>query len=646
MAPTLAPYGSWRSPITTDLIISETIGLGGILLDGEDIYWLEMRPAEKGRYVLVRSKSGSEAEEVLPSDTNVRTRVHEYGGAAYAVHEETVVYCNFADQTMYVQRPGEAPAALTPDGQRYADMVFDVGRERVICVREDHTNPDVEAVNTLAAVDLASGGEGTVLTSGYDFYASPAISPDGTRLAWLAWNHPDMPWTNTELWVADIAADGSLTNTRHVAGGVEESIFQPSWSPDGVLTFVSDRSNWWNLYRWDGETSEAVFPMDAEFGRPQWSFGNPTYGYASEKEIVCAYTQNGAWQLGAIDVAAGTLTTYDLPYSDFNFVEVTPSTVVFLAGSPTEAGSIVAMDLDSMDLDTLRWSSTVRVDPGYLSMPESIEFPSRHGASAYAIYYAPHNQDYAAPEGDLPPLLVMSHGGPTGATSSSFSLNIQFWTSRGIAVVDVNYGGSTGYGREYRMRLDGTWGIVDIDDCVDAARSLVARGLADGDGLLIRGGSAGGYTTLAALTFEDVFKAGASYFGVSDLGALATETHKFESRYLDNLIGPYPERQDLYEERSPLFHTEELSCPVIFFQGLEDKIVLPNQAELMVDALRTKGVPVAYVPFEGEQHGFRQAKNIKRSLDGELYFYSKVLGFELAEPVEPVEIENLAALGD
>jgi dipeptidyl aminopeptidase/acylaminoacyl peptidase len=644
MAPTVAPYGSWRSPITTDLIISETIRLGNISLDGEEIYWLEMRPAEQGRYVLVRSRPGSEPEEVLPGDTNVRTRVHEYGGAPYAVHGGTVVYCNFTDQKMYVQRPGESPVVLTPDGQRYADMVFDSERGRVICVREDHTDADVEAVNTLVAVDLASAGAGVILASGYDFYSSPTISPDGKQLAWLSWNHPDMPWTNTELWVADIAPDGSLSGAQHVTGGVDESIFQPSWSPDGVLTFVSDRTNWWNLYRWDGDSTSAVLPMEAEFGRPQWSFGNPTYGYISENEIVCSYTQDGNWHLGTIDVDARTLATYDLPHTDFNYVEVTPSTVIFLAGSPMEAGSIVSMDLATMELETLRWSSTVEVDPGYLSMPESIAFPSRHGEFAYAIYYAPRNQDFEGPVGEKPPLLVMSHGGPTGATSSSFSLSIQFWTSRGIAVVDVNYGGSTGYGREYRMRLDGTWGIVDIDDCVDAALSLGARGLADVDGLLIRGGSAGGYTTLAALTFEDVFRAGASYYGVSDLGALATETHKFESRYLDNLIGPYPERQDLYEERSPLFHTDGLSCPVIFFQGLEDKIVLPNQAELMVDALRAKGVPVAYVPFEGEQHGFRQAKNIKRSLDGELYFYSKVLGFELAEPVEPVEIENLTRL--
>ena len=605
MAPTVSPYGSWRSPITTDLIVSETIRLGEIVLDGDNIYWLEMRPAEQGRYVLVRSQPGSESEDVLPADTNVRTRVHEYGGAAYAVHEGTIVYCNFADQKMYLQRPGGSPVALTPDGQRYADMVFDTTRERVICVREDHTDPDAEAVNTLVAVDLASGGAGTVLASGYDFYSSPAISPDGTRLAWLSWNHPDMPWTNTELWVADIAADGSVVGAQHVAGGTDESIFQPSWSPNGVLTFVSDVSNWWNLYRWHGESISAVLPMEAEFGRPQWNFGNPTYGYVSEDEIVCSYTQNGVWQLGIVGIASGELATYDLPYTSFNYVEVTPLTVVFLAGSPTEAGSIVAMDLASMDLETLRWSSTVEVDAGYLSMPEAIEFPSRHGESAYAIYYAPRNRDFEAPADEAPPLLVMSHGGPTGATSGSFNLSIQFWTSRGIAVVDVNYGGSTGYGREYRMRLNDTWGIVDIDDCVDAALSLVARGLADGNRLLIRGGSAGGYTTLAALTFEDVFRAGASYFGVSDLGGLATETHKFESRYLDNLIGPYPERRDLYEERSPLFHTEELSCPVIFFQGLEDKIVLPNQAELMVNALRAKGVPVAYLPFEGEQHGFR-----------------------------------------
>lgn len=635
--PKVAPYGSWKSPITSDLTVAETIRLGQIALDGDDVYWVELRPAESGRSVVVRCTLDGQITDVTPPLFNVRTRVHEYGGGAFVVTDGTIIFSNFDDQQLYRQDPGAEPRPITPEADlRYADGVIDRRRNRLICVREDHTNDGREAVNALVSLDLAGGNGGQVLVSGNDFYASPRLSPDGSRLAWLTWHHPNMPWDGTELWVGEFGEDGSLGHAERVAGGVNESIFQPEWSPDGTLYFVSDRTGWWNLYRWRAGQAEPLCEMEAEFGLPQWIFGMSTYGFESAERIICTYTQGGVWHLASLDPVTGKLEGIETPYTDIDFLQVSPGRVVFLAGSPTEPTSVVQLNLATRELEVLRRSTNVKVDPGYLSQPQAIEFPTEHGLTAHAFFYPPRNCDYVGPAGERPPLLVMSHGGPTSATSSTFDLGIQYWTSRGIAVLDVNYGGSTGYGRPYRQRLEGQWGVVDVDDCVNGARYLVEQGEVDGERLIIRGGSAGGYTTLCALTFRDVFKAGASYFGISDLEALARETHKFESRYLDRLIGPYPQRRDLYQERSPIHFVERLSCPLIFFQGLEDEVVPPGQAEMMVEALRARGLPVAYVPFEGEQHGFRRAENIKRSLDAELYFYSQIFGFELADPVEPV----------
>ena len=450
-----------------------------------------------------------------------------------------------------------------------------------------------------------------------------------------------MPWDGTELWVAELNSDGSPGRKELVAGGVDESIFQPEWSPGGVLHFVSDRTGWWNLYRWRDGQAEPLAEMEAEFGEPQWIFGISTYGFEADERLICSYTTKDGSRLATLDTAARKLEPIETPYTGIRGVVAGPGRAAFLAGSPTECSAVVLLDLTTKRPEVLRRVSDITVDSGYLSAPEPVEFPTENGLSAHSLYYPPKNRDYVAPAGERPPLLVKSHGGPTSATSSTLSLSIQYWTSRGIAVLDVNYGGSTGFGRAYRRRLDGEWGVVDVDDCANGARYLVERGDVDGERLAITGGSAGGYTTLCALTFRDVFKAGASHYGVSDAEALAKETHKFESRYLDRLIGPYPERADLYRERSAIHFTEQLSCPVIFFQGLEDEIVPPNQAETMVEALRSKGVPVAYLPFEGEQHGFRRAENIKRALDGEIYFYSRIFGFELADKVEPVPIANL-----
>jgi dipeptidyl aminopeptidase/acylaminoacyl peptidase len=638
--PQVAPYGSWKSPLTSDLIVSGTIRLGLIALDGEDIYWNEGRPSERGRQAIVRQRPDGTREDVNPAPLYARTRVHEYGGGDYVVHNGTVYFANFADQQLYEAAPGREPRPLThSEGHRYADGVVDAARNRLICVLEDHSG-DGEAKNGIVAIDLDSGGE-TLLASGNDFCANPRLSPDGSTLAWLAWSHPNMPWDGCELRIASLDARGLPGASRVVAGGPTEALFQPQWSPAGVLYFVSDRSGWWNLYRWrDGET-EALAPMDAEFGQPLWVFGLSTYGFASEERIICTYNRRGTWTLGSIDTRSGQLTPIDTPFTEIGGLRVTPARVVFAAGSPTRGGAIVSLDLASGAIETIRRASDIEIDPGYVSAPETIEFPTEGGLTAFGFFYPPQNDDFVAPTGELPPLLVMSHGGPTSATSATLSARVQYWTSRGIAVLDVNYGGSTGYGRPYRQRLNGAWGIVDVDDCANGARYLVEQGRVDGNRLAITGGSAGGYTTLCALAFRNTFRAGASHYGIGDLERLALDTHKFESRYMDGLIAPYPERRDVYVERSPIHHLDGFDCPVVFFQGLEDEVVPPNQAETMVDALRAKGVPVAYLPFAGEQHGFRQAENIKRSLDAELYFYSRVFGFELADPVEPLQIDNL-----
>ena len=639
--PNAAPYGSWKSPITADVVASGEVGLEQVRLDGDDVYWIERRSQEGGRKVIIRRSPDGRVTDVTPPPLNARTRVHEYGGGDYAVSDGTIVFANFTDQRLYVQRVGSPPRPLTPAASlRYADGQIDRRRNLLFCVCEDHTGHG-EAINTLVSIDLQGGGAGNVLVSGNDFYSSPRLSPDGSQLAWLTWNHPNMPWDGTELWVGKLNEDKSISDRVRIVGGISESVVQPEWSPEGTLYFVSDRTGWWNLYRCRGRKVEPICPMDAEFGEPQWVFGNALYGFDSESRIICSYAKDGKWYLASIDTVTGELNTVEIPYSAISRIQTGGGRVVLIAASSTEPTSIVSLDLATRDLEVLRRSRELTVDAGYLSAPRAIEFPTEQSLTAYGIFYPPQNRDYVGPADEKPPLLLMSHGGPTSATSTSLRYTVQYWTSRGIAVLDVNYGGSSGYGREYRERLKGQWGIVDVDDCVNGARYLVERRAVDGNRLAIRGGSAGGYTTLCALTFRDAFKAGASHYGISDLEALAKDTHKFESRYLDGLIGPYPERRDLYVERSPIHFTDRLACPMILFQGLEDKVVPPKQAEEMFEAVRAKGLPVAYLTFEGEQHGFRKAENIKRVLEAELYFYSKVFGFELADPVEPIEIENI-----
>jgi dipeptidyl aminopeptidase/acylaminoacyl peptidase len=627
-----APCGFWKSPITSDLIVSESIGLSEIRLEGEDIYWLESRPREGGRSVIVRhSQHSGWAEDVNPAPFNVRTRVHEYGGGAWTIDSGTTWFSNFADGRLYrLERHGGEAAPVTAEGAwRYADGLIDSPRQSWIGVREDHS-VDGQPANAIVRIDINPGSleSGRVLASGRDFYSSPRLSPDGRWLAFLAWDHPNMPWMGTGLYVIPLGGDGmSGSDPILIAGGERESVFQPEWSPDGsALYFVSDRSGWWNLYRQKARSPvEALAPMEAEFGQPQWVFGMSTYAFAGDGKLVCSYVSKGLGRLALMDLATGSLTPLDLPWTDFSSVRASEDRIVFRAGSAVAPAGIVVFNPSTGNTEILKKSTGVADDPElakYFTAAEAVEFPTAQDKTAFGLYYAAHNPDYAPPEGDRPPLLVKCHGGPTAAASSTLDLRIQYWTSRGIAVLDVNYGGSTGYGREYRERLDSNWGIVDVDDCVNGARFLAEQGLVDGERCVITGGSAGGFTVLAALTFRSYFRGGASHYGVSDLALLTRDSHKFEARYLDSLIGPLPEKEGVYRERSPITSTELLSAPVIFFQGDEDMVVPPNQTELMVEALRKKGTPVGYLLFSGEQHGFRKAENIKRALDAELYFYA------------------------
>lgn len=640
--PTQSSYGSWKTPITAELYAASFVGVNEPAREEGQFYWKETRPKEGGRYVVVRPDGGG-VSVLTPKEFNVRTTVHEYGGGDYLVHGGRIYFSNFRDQRLYVQGKDAKPRPLTPPGVdlRYADGVVDSKRNRMLLVQEDHTGVGPQAVNTIVAIDLAAGGLGEVLVSGNDFYSNPRLDPEGSHVAWLTWNHPNMPWDGTELWVGKLGSDGKVVMKEMVAGGREESVFQPEWSPDGTLYFVSDRTGWWNIYRRKDGTTEAVHPMKAEFGAPQWAFRERTYAFESEESIVCIYVTDGTSHLGRLDTRTGTMKEIPTQYTDMYYVLAWPGSAMMVAGSPTESASIVTVNLETGGTKVLRRSIAEAVDPRYLSAPETIRFPTEKGKEAFAFYYPPKNKDYSALAGERPPLVVMSHGGPTGATPTTLRYGIQFWTGRGIAVVDVNYGGSTGYGREYRKRLVGNWGVVDVDDCINAATYLVKRGDVDGKRVAIRGGSAGGYTTMCALAFRKFFNAGASYFGLSDLETFVKDTHKFESRYLESLVGPYPEKRDLYRKRSAINYADDLSCPIILFQGLEDKVVPPSQSKKFYEAVRRKGLPTAYVAFEGEQHGFRRAENMKRSIELELYFYSRVFGFRPADTIEPVPIDNM-----
>jgi dipeptidyl aminopeptidase/acylaminoacyl peptidase len=640
---TTAAYGSWKSPIDGDLVTAAKINFDSVIIDGVDTYWLASQPQEKGRMAIIRRDRLGRNSVVTPPEFNVRNRVHEYGGGAYTVWQGQIYFCNDHDQCIYHQSGSQIKLASPPVGdpdrpkaQRYADLSIDGRRRRLICIYEDHSS--AEPSNKLVAISLDNPNELKILAEGADFYASPCLSPDGRYLAWLSWNHPNLPWDGNMLQVAELQEDGSLGTPQSIAGGPQEAIFQPQWSPDGILHFVSDRCGWGNLYRWyQGEVEPLLFAA-AEFGLPQWVFGQSTYGFSGDR-LLCTYSQGGLSHLIMLNPRDGSWQELECPYSELQQLRTNERRAVAIGGASNIQSQVIEIDLLNQRFNSLQ-ATPQPVDSRYFSKPQTIAFPTQDGEIAYGFYYPPCNPDFQATAGERPPLLVKSHGGPTAATSSQLSLRVQYWTSRGFGYLDVNYRGSTGYGRQYQEKLAGQWGILDVQDCIDGAKYLADRELVDSRRMAISGGSAGGYTTLCALTFHNVFKAGASYYGVADLEALAKDTHKFESRYLDKLVAPYPAAAQVYQDRSPINFPERLACPTIFFQGLEDEVVPPNQSLMMVEALRQRGIPVAYVPFPEEQHGFRQPANIKRALEGEFYFYSQIFGFEPAENLSPVEIYN------
>ena len=658
-ASTPLPHGSWPSPITPAMVASGGVGLREPGTNGTDVLWVESRPADSGRCVLVRAGAdGDCAVDLTPAPFNVRSRVHEYGGGAWAASGDIVIFSHHADNRLYrTDLAGATPVPITPEGDlRFADLQIDRAGNRLVAVREDHTFPDAEAANTivLLTLDGPNSDGGQIIISGTDFVSTPRFSPDRTELAWLSWDHPNMPWDGTELWRATISVDGALSNVERVAGGARESIFQPGWDAEGRLLFVSDRTGWWNLYRTGttaGAEPEPLTPVQREFGLPQWIFGMSTWAPLADGSIACAWTSDGIWSLGRIapDSAADRApdesgpVPYTLPFTHFASVCADPSgsAVTALAGSASEPMRLIRIDAATGEWVTLATSVDSSIDEAFLSIPEPVSWTAPDGATSHGFYYPPANAETRPPDGARPPLIVESHGGPTGASSTAFDIGIQFWTSRGFAVLDVNYGGSTGYGRAYRERLNGQWGIVDVDDCVSGAAALVERGLVDPGRLVIRGGSAGGYTTLAALTFRSVFRAGVSYYGIGDLEAMVRDTHKFESRYLDGLVGPWPEARATYVARSPIHHVDQLSSAMILFQGMDDKVVPPNQALTMAEAVRAKGLPLALLTFAGEGHGFRQADTVRRTLEAELSFFGQLFAFHPADDLPLLPVENL-----
>ena len=644
-----APYGAWPSPFPVSLLTAGVVGLGEIRAAGGVRWWLEGRPDENGRQSLWRRGPDGSLTRLTPEGFNARTRVHEYGGAAYLVDGDLVIVSDFDSGRLHqVLTPGVVEPITPERSWRFADLVVDRRRGRLIGVREDHEPATVaehgEAANSIVSIDLASG-EVTPLIEGADFYAAPRLSPDGSHLSWLVWHHPNMPWDGTELKLANVGADGSIGPARTVAGSSSDWISQPRWSPEGVLHFAAEPTGWMNLFRLGDDRMEALAPIEAEFVFPDWTFGYSDYAFAPDGSIVAIARSGGCDRLYRIGPEAGAIAEIPVPFTEMGALAVDGARAVLKAASPTIPSAIIELDFVGGAWTALRRSTEATFDPADISVAESIEFPTTRGRTAFGLYFPPRNQGFAGPAGTLPPLIVTSHGGPTGPAYSAFTIGMQLFTSRGFAVLDVDYGGSTGYGREYRKRLEGEWGVVDVDDCVNGAEWLVARRLVDGDRLAIRGGSASGYTTLCAITFREAFKAGTSYFGIGDLETFISQTHKFESRYLDRLVGPYPESRDVYRERSPLNFTDRISCPALILQGADDRVVPPAQAAQIVDALWEKKLPHAYLLFPGEDHGFRAAENIIRSFEAELSFYGQVFGFEPADAIEPITVQFLGERG-
>ena len=631
MAKTAKPYGSWPSTLSAELITRAAPGLNFLQSHGERLFWVESRPWEAGRNVIMCREGDGSTRDLLPAPFSHQSRVHEYGGMAYAMDDSHLYFVNAADQRIYQLALAEdkQPVAITAAGSRFADLVIDQARQQLIAVGETH-HDNREPENTLVSIVLADGSLST-LVSGADFYAFPRISPDSKQLCWIEWQHPNMPWDSTQLWLANFS-DGGLSDKMLVAGADNnEAIFQPQWSPDNQLYFVSDKNNWWNIYRIENGSRQPVLEIEAEFATPLWQFGMTSYDFIDADTIACVYTKNGIWHSGFIDIQSGQLNTIESQYSSMQAVTCHQDKLYLVAGAAALPSELISISRQAK-VTSIYSPATIALAPENLSEPQSILFASgRDNQPVHAFYYPPTNANYCGIEGELPPVIALCHGGPTGATDSGLNLKLQYWCNRGFAVVDINYRGSTGFGRTYRHSLAGAWGIADVEDTQHAIRYLTEQQMIDPQRCLIRGGSAGGYTVLSALTFTDTFQAGASLYGIGDLETLAKDTHKFESRYMDSLIGPYPERRDIYLQRSPIHHAEGLNCPVIFLQGLEDKVVPPNQAEMMVKLLEEKGIKVAHVTFPDEGHGFRKANNIIHAMESELAFYRDV--FNLVDKI-------------
>ncbi len=647
---TSAPFGSWSSPFPLELSIEGSVRLAEVRRDGEDILWLEGRAEDAGRTTLVRLRPGGIPEDASPAGVNVRDRVHEYGGGAYLAAGDVVVVSDFATGRLLRVGPDRTASPITPEGAwRYADPVLDRPRGRLICVREDHTVAGREAVNTIVAVPLdgsavADPAAVSVLAEGNDFVSSPRLSPDGGRLAWLRWDHPNLPWDGVECVVAALDGEGRPGPARVVAGDAATWTSAPLWAPDGSLVVAAEIGEWMGLHRWDGATLVPLTEgIQAEFAPPDWVFGIVSAAFTGSGELLAIGRGGGRDRLWRFD-PSGAAAPREVPttFTEMGQLAVRGEEAVLIAASPTMFRAVVRLDLHTGAWSELRRSTSAAMDPADISVGIPVDVPTTGGAIAHAILYRPHNRRFAAPDGERPPLVVTSHGGPTAAANTGLAISTQLLASRGIAVLDVDYGGSTGYGRSYRKRLEGQWGIVDVDDCVNAALEVARRGDADPGRLAIEGGSASGFTTLAALAFRDTFQAGVSYFGIGNLEAFVTETHKFESRYLERLVGPYPAARDVYLARSPIYHTDGFSCPALILQGLDDRIVPPAEAERIVAALAAKGIPHAYLPFEGEDHGFRKATSILRSIQAELSFYGAVFGFVPADALPPLPLEGPA----
>lgn len=623
MAATVAPFGAWKSPISPAMAASEGVGVGDVAVDGANVYWVESLPDEDGRNAVMMA-NGTGVQPVLPKNFSALNMVHEYGGGNLVAGGGVIHFPNAADQRLYVKAPGQRAKAITPEGPwRYADCTEDKPRRRLVCVREDHrVAGDVK--NTLVAISSVGDGDVKILFEGADFVAAPRVDAAGGRIAWVSWNHPNMPWEATTLWVADIRADGALENQREVATG--HSSVEPQWAADGRLYFVSDRSGWWNIYRFDGKKTTPLSPMAAEFSAPAWQFNASSYALLTDDRLVAAVTRNAITGLVEIDIGTGKSKAIDTPFVGIRSLRrYDDHHVVFVGDRVDRPPCLVKLDIATGKFSLLHVSRKMKVANGYISRAQEITFPVASGEISHAFYYPPRNSDYAGPEGRRPPLIVMAHGGPTANATPALSLAIQYWTSRGFAFLDVNYRGSSGYGRDYRNKLKGQWGVVDIQDVIKGAEYVAGKGLADPKRLIVRGGSAGGYVVLASLAFHNVFATGASYYGIGDLAALAKDTHKFESRYMESLVGPYPARADLYTARSPVKHIDGFKTPLILFQGLDDQVVPPTQSAAIANALRQKHIEVEYYTYPGEGHGFRKAENIIDSLNRELAFYRRIL---------------------